>query len=421
MPRSHASVRRLAFVFALVAAFVGARVGLEALTGPLPGSQADELRIAVVQGGDSVNFIQQRAATATIVEVRDRNNLPVAGASVLFRLGGRAGTASLNGGAPQVRLTTNAAGRASVTVNPLSPGAVQLQVRATYQSQTADTTITQTNVQTAAQAGRSPTSSGESAKTRGALRTTTAGAGRATATTAGGASGTGRRLSTLAIAGIAGGAAGGFVAYKKITANQPPTLTSISASPSTVLAGASTPVAFSAQASDPDNDSLVYSWEFGDGGTADTANPTHTYTATSAQAFTVKLTVTDGKDPSAPQQTTVTVRTLDGTWRSTGAVGGAWQMTLPLSQSGAAVTGSIQIVGTNAATQFVGTFTSTTAAGLVRTSTPRVSLRYPAPRAGTLVWASELTFALDPGPDVSSLTGTVTDSTATAAITLNRQ
>ncbi len=43
---------------------------------------------------------------------------------------------------------------------------------------------------------------------------------------------------------------------------------------------------------DPDNDTLTYSWDFGDGGTSTAANPTHPYTASGAR--TVTLTVDDG-------------------------------------------------------------------------------------------------------------------------------
>ena len=41
-------------------------------------------RIVVLEGEDSVNIIAQGTAVPTLVEVRDRNDLPVAGASVLF-------------------------------------------------------------------------------------------------------------------------------------------------------------------------------------------------------------------------------------------------------------------------------------------------------------------------------------------------
>jgi hypothetical protein len=83
------------------------------------------LRIVVIEGEDSVNISQQKTAVATVVEVRDRNNLSVAGASVVFLLGGSGGrTAVLNNGLSQVSVTTNAAGRATVAVNPVSPGPI---------------------------------------------------------------------------------------------------------------------------------------------------------------------------------------------------------------------------------------------------------------------------------------------------------
>ncbi|MEU8279401.1 lectin [Microbispora bryophytorum] len=51
-------------------------------------------------------------------------------------------------------------------------------------------------------------------------------------------------------------------------------------------------VAFSsAGSSDPDGDAITYSWDFGDGGTSTSANPSHTYNANGT--YNVKLTVRD--------------------------------------------------------------------------------------------------------------------------------
>jgi len=54
------------------------------------------------------------------------------------------------------------------------------------------------------------------------------------------------------------------------------------------------PVSFTANASDPAgaNDPLTYSWTFGDGGTSNQENPTHTYADNGT--YTVTLTVSDG-------------------------------------------------------------------------------------------------------------------------------
>ena len=54
------------------------------------------------------------------------------------------------------------------------------------------------------------------------------------------------------------------------------------------------PVIFAATGTDPDGDTLTYSWDFGDGTAAVTdQNPTHTFLT--AATFTVKVTVSDGK------------------------------------------------------------------------------------------------------------------------------
>jgi PKD repeat protein len=48
--------------------------------------------------------------------------------------------------------------------------------------------------------------------------------------------------------------------------------------------------------SDPDGDSLSYTWDFGDGSSSSAANPSHTYAAGN---YTARLTVSDGRGKSA--------------------------------------------------------------------------------------------------------------------------
>ena len=55
-------------------------------------------------------------------------------------------------------------------------------------------------------------------------------------------------------------------------------------------------IAFSSLgSSDPNGSALTYLWDFGDGSTSTTANPTHTYSGTGVKTFTVKLTVTNSQ------------------------------------------------------------------------------------------------------------------------------
>jgi hypothetical protein len=160
-------------------------------------TQGPSLRIVVVEGEDAVNVIQQKTAVAPVVEVRDRNDQPVAGALVRFAIG--RGRATFNG-ARALTATTNAAGRAVATgLTPTGSGALQISATATFQGQTAVATIAQTNVMTAASAS------------------TAAGGGSAGA--GGSASGSGG-LSATTIGIVGGAVAGGAIAAKEVIASK---------------------------------------------------------------------------------------------------------------------------------------------------------------------------------------------------------
>lgn len=144
------------------------------------------LRIVVIAGEDAVNVVQQQTAVAPIVEVRDRNDQPVAGALVRFAI--RSGPGATFGGESAVTVTTNTAGRAAVaSFAPTSTGAVQIEVSAAFQGQVATATISQTTVATAAEAA-----------TAGSASTSSSGAGSGAGSSAGGGAG-----------GVGGGAAAG--------------------------------------------------------------------------------------------------------------------------------------------------------------------------------------------------------------------
>jgi hypothetical protein len=161
--------------------------------------QVAGLKIVVIEGENAVNIIQQKSAVAPLIEVRDRNDLPVAGVPVSFTIAGP--NATFGGGLQTISVTTNAAGRAvAAAVTPLRSGAVRFDIAASSQGQTVTATVTQANFATVAAA---------------------AGAGVVVAAGAGAAAGGG--LSGLAIAGIIGGgaAAAGVVGLKAISGAKP--------------------------------------------------------------------------------------------------------------------------------------------------------------------------------------------------------
>ncbi len=117
------------------------------------GQQAasDDLRIVIVDGDGFVNNIKKRTAREPVVEVRDRNDKPVAGAVVLFLLPGSGPGGAFPGGSSMLSVVTGANGRAAATgFTPNSvPGSFEIQIRATHQGRTVTTVVRQKNVQTA--------------------------------------------------------------------------------------------------------------------------------------------------------------------------------------------------------------------------------------------------------------------------------
>jgi hypothetical protein len=158
---------------------------------------ASNLRIVVIAGEGAVNIIQQKTAVAPIVEIRDRNNLPVAGATVTFSVSGSGATF---GTGSTLTVVTNAAGQATAAgLTPTAAGALQVNVSAAFQGQLASAAITQTNFATAQAAAAASAGGG--------------GGGAAGGGAAGAAGGGGIGTTTLVIAGAA--VAGGAVAAQQ--------------------------------------------------------------------------------------------------------------------------------------------------------------------------------------------------------------
>ena len=151
----------------------------------LDAQQAPALKIVVLEGEGGVNIIQQKTAVRPLVEIRDRNNLPVAGATVTFSIGGGGSGAAFAGGAQTLTVTTNGVGQAAASgLNALSSGALQIQVQAAYQGQLATAAISQTNFATAAAAAQAGAGAGTGGTT-GAAGGAAGGGGGVSATTVG--------------------------------------------------------------------------------------------------------------------------------------------------------------------------------------------------------------------------------------------
>lgn len=164
------------------------------------------LRIVVLEGEDGVNIIKKKTAVKPVVEVRDKNNLPVADAAVTFLAPNSGPGVTFAHGSRLLTILTNASGRAAIpSMKPVGMGAFKIAVRASFQGQLASSTIAQTNYLTIAAAH----AAGAAAGAVGSTGAAGGAAGTAGVTAAGsaGAAGATVGISGAAIAGIAAGVA----------------------------------------------------------------------------------------------------------------------------------------------------------------------------------------------------------------------
>jgi hypothetical protein len=150
-----------------------------------------QLKIVVLAGEDGVNIIKKKTAVKPVVEVRDKNNLPVANAYVAFSAPESGAHVIFAHGSLTYTTVTDSTGRATIHImKAVGQGAFKIGVRASFQGQTATTAIAQTNYLTLAAAHAAGAAAGA------------AGAGGAGGGAAGGISG-------AMIGVIAGGVAAG--------------------------------------------------------------------------------------------------------------------------------------------------------------------------------------------------------------------
>jgi hypothetical protein len=127
---------------------------------PTPAEQAQEvaaLKIIILEGDGAINNVKQRTAREPIVQVKDEEERPVAGAMVMFTLPDSGPGGVFANGSKSLMVYTDAQGQA--TAKGLQPnktvGKFQIGVNATYKGLTASTTINQANatIGTAASTG----------------------------------------------------------------------------------------------------------------------------------------------------------------------------------------------------------------------------------------------------------------------------
>ncbi|MEP7366111.1 MAG: hypothetical protein ABI972_22865 [Acidobacteriota bacterium] len=139
-----------------------------------------KIHILIIEGEGAINNMRQRVAREPIVEVRDENDKPVAGAAVLFALPNTGPSGTFANGLSSFTTTTDNLGRAVGT--GLKPngleGNVQIKVSATSRGETVSTTINMTNAMGAvAGTGSAAGAAGGSGKLIGILIAVGAAAG----------------------------------------------------------------------------------------------------------------------------------------------------------------------------------------------------------------------------------------------------
>lgn len=82
---------------------------------PAPTEPPGVLKLVVIQGEGAINNIRTRSATAPIVEVRDENDKPVAGAEVIFQLPPAGPGGVFHGWMRSQTVRSDAQGRAAAT------------------------------------------------------------------------------------------------------------------------------------------------------------------------------------------------------------------------------------------------------------------------------------------------------------------
>ena len=117
-----------------------------ALAIPLP-AQEQQYKLIIVRGENAQNNVKKGRATRPVVEVRDRNDKPVAGVLITFTLPQNGASGTFVNGSKLFTATTDQAGQASAAVQPnTATGSYNISVSAKVNGQTLTAQIPQANV-----------------------------------------------------------------------------------------------------------------------------------------------------------------------------------------------------------------------------------------------------------------------------------
>jgi hypothetical protein len=360
-------------------------------------AQGNSLKILVIAGEDAVNVIQQKTAVAPIVEVRDRNDLPVAGATVVFAVNGPGATFA---GAQTLTVVTNAAGQATAAgLTPTMTGALRISATATFQGQKATATIAQSNVMTAAEAAKAAKSTGAASgggMSAGKIIAIVGGIGAAGAGIAVAAGSSKSDPSATATPATTTSATTTTAPTTTATtpttlapaSNSAPVITTATITPNSALIGLDTPISLQVQASDADNDPLTYLWEFPDGSRSDQRAFTRVFLL--GGTWRIRVTVSDS-NTSTSSELTLEMKTMSGSWQF---VRGTPVAQFDLVQSGSTLEGEFFNLSTpDARCRTTGTF---------RAAAPQVQMTNSnCSRLSPTAWTLTI------GTDVDTLTGTL--------------
>jgi hypothetical protein len=137
---------------AILALIVAAPSGLAEDQAPpsqaAPRQQAPgpALNIAILEGNNAVNSVSLLRSVAPVVEIRDQNEFPVEGATVVFTLPAQGPGGTFTGGGTTFTTRSDARGQAAAPlIVPRMEGRFEIRVTATAGDRRGEASIVQTN------------------------------------------------------------------------------------------------------------------------------------------------------------------------------------------------------------------------------------------------------------------------------------